>query len=108
VRDGKGAIDHHRFNQAYMMHTTTSPLYAIVASNDITTAMMDGDSGRSLTQEAIVQSNGYTLGNSERAQDGVKGFPEFSISGWPPLAKSRARLAPYQGVLLASASARPK
>ena len=53
VRDGKGAIDHHRFNQAYMMHTTTSPLYAIVASNDITSAMMDGNGGRSLTQEAI-------------------------------------------------------
>jgi arginine decarboxylase len=53
VRDGKGAIDHHRFNQAYMMHTTTSPLYAIVASNDIATAMMDGSAGRSLTQEAI-------------------------------------------------------
>jgi arginine decarboxylase len=53
VRDGKGAIDHHRFNQAYMMHTTTSPLYAIVASNDIATAMMDGDAGRSLTQEVI-------------------------------------------------------
>ncbi len=51
VRDGKGAIDHHRFNQAYMMHTTTSPLYAIVASNDITSAMMDGSGGRSLTQE---------------------------------------------------------
>jgi len=42
VRDGRGAIDHHRFNQAYMMHTTTSPLYAIVASNDIAAAMMDG------------------------------------------------------------------
>ena len=42
VRDGKGAIDHHRFNQAYMMHTTTSPLYAIVASNDIA----HGDDGR--------------------------------------------------------------
>ncbi len=53
VRDGKGAIDHHRFNQAYMMHTTTSPLYAIVASNDITSAMMDGSGGRSLTQEVI-------------------------------------------------------
>ena len=53
VRDGKGAIDHHRFNQAYMLHTTTSPLYAIVASNDITSAMMDGSSGRSLTQEVI-------------------------------------------------------
>jgi len=53
VRDGKGAIDHHRFNQAYMMHTSTSPLYAIVASNDITSAMMDGAGGRSLTQEVI-------------------------------------------------------
>src|SRR6478672_5746973 len=53
VRDGKGAIDHHRFNQAYMMHTSTSPLYAIVASNDITTSMMDGSGGRSLTQEVI-------------------------------------------------------
>jgi arginine decarboxylase len=53
VRDGRGAIDHHRFNQAYMMHTSTSPLYAIVASNDITTAMMDGEGGRSLLQEAI-------------------------------------------------------
>jgi arginine decarboxylase len=53
VRDGKGAIDHHRFNQAYMMHTSTSPLYAIVASNDITSSMMDGSGGRSLTQEVI-------------------------------------------------------
>ena len=56
VRDGKGAIDHHCFNQAYMMHTTTSPLYAIVASNDITSAMMDGSGGRSLTQEAIEEA----------------------------------------------------
>ncbi|HXJ09586.1 MAG TPA: arginine decarboxylase, partial [Burkholderiales bacterium] len=56
VRDGKGAIDHHRFNQAYMMHTSTSPLYAIVASNDITSAMMDGNGGRSLTQEVIAEA----------------------------------------------------
>ena len=39
-----------------MMHTTTSPLYAIVASNDITSAMMDGSGGRSLTQEAIEEA----------------------------------------------------
>jgi arginine decarboxylase len=56
VRDGAGAIDHHRFNQAYMMHTSTSPLYAIVASNDITSAMMDGNGGRSLTQEVITEA----------------------------------------------------
>ncbi len=56
VRDGRGAIDHQRFNQAYMMHTTTSPLYAIVASNDITAAMMTGSGGRSLTQEVIQEA----------------------------------------------------
>ncbi len=56
VRDGRGAIDHQRFNQAYMMHTSTSPLYAIIASNDITSAMMDGNGGRSLTQEVIEEA----------------------------------------------------
>jgi arginine decarboxylase len=56
VRDGRGAIEHHVFNQAYMMHTSTSPLYAIIASNDITSAMMDGKSGHSLTQEAILEA----------------------------------------------------
>jgi arginine decarboxylase len=68
VRDGKGAIDHHRFNQAYMMHTTTSPLYAIVASNDIATSMMDGNGGLSLTQETIEEAVDFrqTVGRIRR------------------------------------------
>ena len=53
VRNGKGAISFERFNQAYMLHATTSPLYAISASNDIATAMMDGNKGESLTVEVI-------------------------------------------------------
>lgn len=36
-----------------MMHATTSPLYAICASNDVAVSMMDGNSGLSLTQEVI-------------------------------------------------------
>ena len=53
VRDGREAIPHNRFNQSYMMHATTSPLYAIVASNDIAAAMMDGPGGRMLTTDVI-------------------------------------------------------
>ncbi|OEE63107.1 arginine decarboxylase [Enterovibrio norvegicus] len=53
VRNGKGAISFERFNQAYMMHATTSPLYAICASNDIAASMMDGNRGHSLTLEVI-------------------------------------------------------
>ncbi|MDD1783354.1 arginine decarboxylase [Enterovibrio sp. ZSDZ35] len=53
VRNGEDAIDFDRFNQAYMMHTSTSPLYAICASNDVAANMMKGQSGLSLTNEVI-------------------------------------------------------
>ncbi|WP_176013751.1 arginine decarboxylase [Victivallis sp. Marseille-Q1083] len=55
IRNGKDSIDFNRFNQAYMMHATTSPLYAICASNDISTAMMN-ESGTSLTREVIEEA----------------------------------------------------
>lgn len=55
VRNGRNAIDFNRFNQAYMMHATTSPLYAICASNDIASAMM-AESGLSLTREVIEEA----------------------------------------------------
>lgn len=53
VRDGRKAIPHDRFNEAFMMHASTSPQYAIIASNDVSAAMMDGPSGRALTSESI-------------------------------------------------------
>jgi arginine decarboxylase len=53
VRDGRGAIDHGRFNEAYCSQASTSPLYALIASNDIAAAMMDGPGGQALTQDVI-------------------------------------------------------
>ncbi len=53
VRDGKGAIDHGRFNEAYCTQASTSPLYVLVASNEVAAAMMDGPAGHTLTQETI-------------------------------------------------------
>jgi arginine decarboxylase len=53
VRDGRGAIDHGRFNEAYAAQESTSPLYALIASNDVAAAMMDGPGGTALTQEVI-------------------------------------------------------
>jgi arginine decarboxylase len=53
IRDGRGSIDHGRFNEAYASQATTSPLYALIASNDIAAAMMDGPGGKTLTQECI-------------------------------------------------------
>ncbi|HVS22247.1 MAG TPA: Orn/Lys/Arg decarboxylase N-terminal domain-containing protein [Gammaproteobacteria bacterium] len=53
IRDGRGAIDHGRFNEAYCSQASTSPLYALIASNEVAAAMMDGPAGRSLTQDTI-------------------------------------------------------
>jgi arginine/lysine/ornithine decarboxylase len=39
-----------------MMHATTSPQYAIIASNEISMAMMDGVGGITLTTEAIAEA----------------------------------------------------
>ena len=56
VRDGRRPINHERFNLAFMMHASTSPQYAIIASNDIAAAMMDGPSGKALTGESISEA----------------------------------------------------
>ncbi len=53
VRDGCNPIEHARFNEAFVMHASTSPQYAIIASNDVSAAMMDGAGGASPTTEAI-------------------------------------------------------
>ena len=52
VRDGRRPVEHTRFNEAFMMHASTSPNYAIIASNDISSAMMAG-SGEKLTGTSI-------------------------------------------------------
>lgn len=44
-------LDVDRFNEAFMMHTSTSPHYGIIASCDVASRMMEGQAGRSLVQE---------------------------------------------------------
>ena len=53
VRNGRSPVEHGRFNEAFMMHTSTSPLYPIIASLDVSSKMMDGPSGTVLTTECI-------------------------------------------------------
>ena len=53
IRNGRVPIDHSRFNESFMMNTSTSPLYPVIASLDVATKMMDGPGGRILTDECI-------------------------------------------------------
>ncbi|HKU61142.1 MAG TPA: Orn/Lys/Arg decarboxylase N-terminal domain-containing protein [Gemmatimonadales bacterium] len=56
IRDGRSPIPHPRFNESYMMQASTSPLYTIIVSNDVTAAMMDGPGGVALTTESIEEA----------------------------------------------------
>jgi arginine decarboxylase len=83
IRDGRRPIAHARFNEAFMMHASTSPQYAIIASNDIAAAMMDGPSGESLTGESIDEAIAFrqTLARLN-AEFAAKGDWFFSV--WQP------------------------
>ncbi|MFI5961156.1 Orn/Lys/Arg decarboxylase N-terminal domain-containing protein [Streptomyces asoensis] len=52
----RAPVEHDRFNEALMMHGTTSPLYPMIASLDVATAMMDGPQGRWLLDEAVTEA----------------------------------------------------
>jgi arginine decarboxylase len=44
------------FNEAYLMHTSTSPQYAIIASCDVSAAMMEPPGGTALVAESIIEA----------------------------------------------------
>jgi arginine decarboxylase len=49
-------LDRNLFNEAYLMHTSTSPQYAIIASCDVAAAMMDRPGGTALVEESIKEA----------------------------------------------------
>jgi len=50
------SLDRWMFNEAYMMHTSTSPQYAIIASCDIAAAMMESPGGPALVEESLTEA----------------------------------------------------
>jgi len=49
-------LDRHLFNEAYLMHTSTSPQYAIIASCDVAAAMMEEPGGTALVEESLKEA----------------------------------------------------
>ena len=49
-------LDRDSFNEAYLMHISTSPQYAIIASCDIAAAMMEPPGGTALVEESILEA----------------------------------------------------
>ena len=49
-------LDRHLFNEAYLMHTSTSPQYSIIASCDVAAAMMEPPGGTALVEESLAEA----------------------------------------------------
>jgi arginine decarboxylase len=81
IRDGRGAIDHGRFNEAYCSQASTSPLYALIASNDVASAMMDGPGGQVLTQDVIDEAVACRLAVA-RIHHELKAKKEWFFAPW--------------------------
>ncbi|MFA6178230.1 MAG: lysine decarboxylase, partial [Candidatus Methylopumilus sp.] len=57
VQNAEGIqLDRDVFNEAYLMHTSTSPQYSIIASCDVAAAMMEAPGGTALVEESIMEA----------------------------------------------------
>jgi len=86
VRNGRIPIEHSRFNEGFMMHSSTSPLYTIMASLDVSSKMMDGVAGRVLTSESIEEAIRFrlTMARIHREVCGTKKQKDWWFGMWQP------------------------
>ena len=75
----RAPVDPGRFNEAYMMHASTSPFYPMIAVLDVAAAMMDGPAGATLTGDSIREAIDFrkriiSLANAIHERDGANGW----------------------------------
>jgi arginine decarboxylase len=101
IRHGRTPLPRPRFNEAFMLHTSTSPQYGIFASLDVATKMMEGPAGRTLVDDAISEAISFrqemTDVGTRMAADGTWWFSVFQ----PPLPDGQAHRADPDGAGLA-------
>ncbi|HOP90597.1 MAG TPA: lysine decarboxylase, partial [Ottowia sp.] len=57
VQDSQNVkLDRYLFNEAYLMHTSTSPQYSIIASCDVAAAMMEPPGGTAMVEESLLEA----------------------------------------------------
>lgn len=95
VRNGRNPIPHGRFNESFMMHASTSPNYAIMASCDVSSAMMEAPSGQILTNESIEEAIAFRQVIS-RMKSEMLGHDDWFFSCWqPPTVTIDGRRVPF-------------
>ncbi|HEX7689022.1 MAG TPA: arginine/lysine/ornithine decarboxylase [Burkholderiaceae bacterium] len=74
-------LDRHLFNEAYLMHTSTSPQYAIIASCDVAAAMMEPPGGNALVEESLKEALDFRRAMRKIEQEFGSGDWWFKVWG---------------------------
>jgi len=83
VQDAQNTkLDRHLFNESYLMHTSTSPQYSIIASCDVAAAMMEPPGGTALVEESIAEALDFR--RAMRKVDDEFGDDEWWFHVWGP------------------------
>ena len=75
-------LDRSVFNEAYLMHTSTSPQYSIIASCDVAAAMMEPPGGTALVEESISEAMDFR--RAMRKVESEFGKEDWWFKVWGP------------------------
>ncbi len=78
----KRLLDNHRFNESYLMHSSTSPQYSIIASCDVAAAMMEAPGGEALVEESLLEALDFR--RAMRKVDDEFGDNDWWFKVWGP------------------------
>ncbi len=75
----RAPLEFDQFNEAFMMHGTTSPFYPLIASLDVAAAMMDEPAGPTLMMETVFDAISFrkamsSIAHRLRALEGESGW----------------------------------
>src|SRR5690625_1650171 len=73
-------LDRNVFNEAYLMHTSTSPQYAIIASCDVAAAMMEPPGATARVEGSILAAMDF--GRAMRKAESESGRNEWWLQVW--------------------------
>jgi arginine decarboxylase len=82
LHDTDGRVSATALNEAFMMHTSTSPQYGIIASLDVAARTMDGPQGTALIDEAVDEALAFRRELSAAAAQ--SGPDDWSFRAWQP------------------------
>jgi len=75
-------LDRYLFNEAYLMHTSTSPQYSIIASCDVAAAMMEPPGGTAMVEESLREALDFR--RAMRKVDQEYGDDDWWFKVWGP------------------------